>query len=419
MSASEIIIPKPTDVNRIQDEHWRLRAGRVLPNGMYGHIQPHHTPANYPQFFGRSAGARVWDVDGNEYVDMLCAWGPMILGYGNEEVEATYQQELKNRDLAYGASPRVVELAERFVELNDGADWAIFGKNGGDATTLALTIARAATGKKIILKAGPSYHGATPWFTPVMSGITPEDRANIVEFEYNDKESFNQAVVAAGDDFAGIIITPHRHDTYTDQIPVDLAFAQHVRHVCDARKAVLILDDVRAGFRTSLAGSWAPIGIRPDMSTFSKCIANGHALSALTGIDSLREAASSIYAVGSFWYASGAMAAGLTTLRILEESNGIQTMTERGNQLVKGIREQAASYGINVVVSGPPTMPFVRFEDGKEMEHAFIWCEEALRRGAYVHPWHNWFLSTAHTKEDIDFVLSATDCAFRHLASRI
>jgi glutamate-1-semialdehyde 2,1-aminomutase len=418
-SSSSEVTPRDTDLNREKDQYWRERASKVLPGGMYGHVQPSGLPSNFPLFFSRSAGSKVWDVDGNEYVDMMCAWGPMILGYNNPEVDAAYKKELEQRDLAYGPSPLTVELAERYVELVDCADWAIFAKNGSDATTLAVTIARAATGKKKILKAGASYHGATPWFTPYPAGITPEDRANIIEYIYNDQQSFDQALATAGDDFAGVIVTPHRHDTFTDQLPVDPEFARHLRKVCDVHGASLILDDVRAGFRVSLAGSWAPLDIRPDLTTFSKCIANGYALSAVAGVDALREAASQIYATGSFWYASGSMAASLATLRILDETNAIGTMTERGNQLCNGIREQATSYGIKVVVSGPPTMPFVRFVDGEQMEHAFIWCGEALRRGAYLHPWHNWFLSTAHTKDDIDFVLSATDGAFRHLASRI
>jgi glutamate-1-semialdehyde 2,1-aminomutase len=386
---------------------------------MYGHIRPSHYPTNYPQFFGRSAGSRIWDVDGNEFVDMMCSWGPMILGYRNEEIDAAYRSELEQRDLAYGASPKSVELAERFVQTVDHADWAMFAKNGGDATTIAVTIARAATGRKKILKATGSYHGSTPWFTPGPAGITPEDRANIIEFSYNDLDSLAAARSQAGDDFAGIIATPHRHDAFSDQLPVKPEFARLARELCDAGDAVLILDDVRSGFRISLAGSWAPLDIRPDLTAFSKCIANGYPLAAVTGIESLATDASTIYATGSFWYGSGSLAASIACIGALERLDAPAIMAERGTQLMTGIRDQAASYGIRVVVSGPSAMPFVRFEDGEVMEYAFIWCEEALRRGALLHPWHNWFLSTAHSEKDVERVLEATDGAFAYLKSRI
>jgi glutamate-1-semialdehyde 2,1-aminomutase len=405
-------------LDRTIDNQWRDRARDVLPGGMYGHIHARDYPANYPQFFGRSDGSRIWDVDGNAYIDMMCSWGPMIVGYRNERVDAAYARELEQRDLAYGPSPRVVELADRFVEMIDHADWAMFGKNGGDATTLAVTIARAETGRRKILKARKAYHGSTPWFTPGSAGITPEDRANVIEFTYNDVASLTAAVAEAGDDLAGIVVTPHRHEVHADQEPVDLAFAQATRRLCDANGGVLILDDVRAGFRTSLAGSWAPLGIRPDLSAYSKCIANGYPLSAVTGIAALNEAAASIYATGSFWYASGPMAAGLECLALLEELDGPALMGARGARWMDGMREQATAHGIDAVISGPPTMPYIRFVDGEPMELAFAFCEEALRRGVLLHPFHNMFLSTAHSEEDVDLMLEATDAAFAHLAAR-
>jgi glutamate-1-semialdehyde 2,1-aminomutase len=342
----------------------------------------------------------------------------MIVGYGNAEVEAAYRQESAQRDHAFGHSPRSVELAERLTGLIDSADWAMFQKNGGDATTLAVMIARHATGRRKLLKAGPSYHGATPAFTPWLRGVTPEERANNISFVYNDIASVEAAIDQAGDDFAAMIILPYRHDTSSDSVPVDPIFARRVRELCDRHGAVLILDDVRAGFRTTLAGSWAPLGIRPDISAFSKCIANGHALAAITGVDALAQAASEVYATGSFWYGSAAMAAGLACLDILEREDGPAIMAARGTQLIEGMREQARAHGVNAVVSGPPALPMLQFYDGEPNEHAFVWAEELLRRGVLVHPNHNWFLSTAHTEADIVEILEATDGAFAYLAAR-
>lgn len=414
--ASEL---RASALGRTADAEWRRRALAVIPGGMYGHVHVEELPEGYPQFFGKSSGSKVWDVDGHEYVDLMCAWGPMILGYGNADVSAAFNAELADRDLSGGPSPRAVELAERFVEVIAHADWAMFAKNGGDVTTLAVSIARAATGRRKVLKAAKAYHGSLPWCNPVLAGVTPEDRANLIEFVYNDVQSLEAAVAAAGDDFAALIVTPHSHEVHADQAPVDPAFARRAREICDKHGATLILDDVRAGFRTSLHGSWEPIGVRPDLTAFSKCIANGYPLAALTGVDSLRGAARSVYATGSFWYGSGALAAGLRCLDLLVELDAPSLINRVGDRLVDGLRAQAKSHGLDVVVSGPGSMPFLRFVDGDPMEYAYIWSAEALRRGVYLHPWHNWFVSAAHTDADMDRALEATDGAFAYLASRL
>lgn len=407
------------DLVRTEDLAWRQRAAKVIPGGMYGHVRSTVMPDAYPQFMNRSAGAKVWDIDGNEYVDLMCAWGPMILGYGHPKVDEAFAKQLAQGDIADGPSPRMVELAERFVDVVAHADWAIFGKNGTDVTTTALTVARAATGKKKILKAAVAYHGSIPWCTPTPAGVTPEDRAHLIEFVYNDIESFAAAVAQAGDDLAGAILAPHRHDILTDQLPIVPEFARAVRRICDEKGAVLILDDVRSGFRVDVHGSWEPIGVRPDLTAFSKCIANGYPLSALTGISSLADAMSSVYVTGSFWYGAAAMAAGIACLDTMIETNAQAAIIARGEQLQAGLREQVTRHRLPAVVSGPAGMPFVRFDVEDPMSLAYPWSNELIRRGVYVHPFHNWFLSSAHTVLDIDRALEASDAAFALVASRL
>ena len=188
----------------------------------------------------------------------------------------------------------VVEFARshpgnRLSHPRSHADWAIFMKNGTDATTLALTIAGAATGKKKILVATGAYHGAAPWCTPNTFGVPEAERVNLIYYKYNDIGSVDQAAAAAGNDFAGLIVSPFRHDAGFDQELVDPEFARHVRSICDRAGSALILDDVRCGLRLAFGGSWEPIGARPDLSAWSKAIANGYPLAALLGSGSLRE----------------------------------------------------------------------------------------------------------------------------------
>lgn len=395
----------------------RQRAALVIPGGMYGHLRSDRLPAGYPQFFARGEGCHLWDVDGRRYVDFMCSWGPIVVGHHNPVVAEAVARQTAAGDCLNGPSERLVELAERLVGLIPHADWALFGKNGTDATTTCVTLARAATGKRKILVAEGAYHGAIPWCTPNPAGVTPEDRAHMLTFKYNDTGSLESAVQRAGDDLAGIVVSAFKHDFGKDQEMPDAAFARRARELCDASDAALIVDDVRAGFRLTMRGSWDLVGVQPDLSAWSKAIANGHALAAVTGNDRYREAASKLYVTGSFWCSAVSMAAALATLDVLESVDGPARMRAMGQRLRDGIAAQAAEFGIGVRQSGPPQMPTVLFDDDPDCEKGNRFTLEALKHGAYLHPRHNMFLSTAHTEADIDFGLEATRAGFKALAS--
>src|SRR5450631_1240581 len=208
-----------------RDQALRARAKAVIPGGMYGHLNMRLMPADYPQFMTSGVGARVVDVDGREFVDLMNSWGPVLLGHQHPEVEEAAARQAALGDCLDGPSERMVELAERLVGVVSHADWAMFQKNGTDATTLCCTIARAATGKRKILVARGAYHGAAPWCTPGPAGVLAEDRAHLMEYRYNDLASVEAAVAAAGDDVAGIVVSPIRHDIGIDLELPDPAFA--------------------------------------------------------------------------------------------------------------------------------------------------------------------------------------------------
>jgi glutamate-1-semialdehyde 2,1-aminomutase len=400
------------------DQRLRARAQRVIPGGMFGHMRSAGLPAGYPQFFERGEGCHLWDVDGRRYVDFMCSWGPVILGHKHPGVTEAVQRQMAAGDCLNGPSARMVELAERLVGLIPHADWALFSKNGTDATTTCVTLARAATGRRKILAARGAYHGAVPWCTPYPLGVTAEDRAHLLPFVYNDIASLEAAVASAGDDLAGVIVSAFRHDYGFDQELPDAAFARRARALCDAKGAALILDDVRAGFRLTLRGSWDLVGVQPDLSAWSKAIANGYALAAVTGNDRFREAASRLFVTGSFWCSAVSMAAALATLDELERVDGPARMREMGLRLREGIAAQAAAAGVGVRQSGPPQMPTLLFDDDPDFAKGERFTQEALKRGVYLHPRHNMFLSTAHTEADIDFALQATREAFAAISAR-
>lgn len=398
-----------------RDRELRERARAVIPGGMYGHLSVGLLPDDYPQFFQRGEGAYLWDADGRRYLDFMCAYGPNLFGYGHPGIDAAFVRQLGQGDTLTGPSPVMVELAEALTGMVGHAAWAMFCKNGTDATSMALTLARAHTKRRVVVRAKGAYHGAAAWCTPRPAGVIETDRAHQVFCDYNDVESLEAAVAQAGDDLACIFAAPFRHDAFVDQAEPDPTYARRARELCDGRGALLVVDEVRAGFRLSRDCSWSRIGVAPDLSTWGKCLANGHALSALLGSDKARAAAASIYVTGSFWFQAAPMAAALETLRLVRETDYLERITALGERLRSGLAERAAAAGFGFRQTGPATLPLFLFDDDPDLRKGFCFSSEMLARGVYVHPWHNMFLCAAMTESDIDFALDAAEGAFAAL----
>ena len=395
------------------------RAMRVVPGGIYGHQTPALlVPGSYPYFFARGDGSHVWDVDGNEYIDYLCSYGPIVVGHRHPAVDEAAVRQMRDGNCFNAPTPLWVELAEHLVEITPFADWAVFAKNGSDVCTWAVEVARAATGRRKVIKAEGAYHGTHAWCSPLPSGITPEDRANVIEVAWNDLTALDAAISAARDDVAAIILTPFRHDAFHDsELPAD-GYLAGVRRLCDAHGIVFVLDDVRAGFRLHLGGSGEYFGgVRPDLACYCKAIANGYPLSAAVGREALRNAAQEVFFTGSYFTSGVPMAAALACLRVLAEEDGIARMDALGRRLCTGLDEAARRHDLRVTTSGPPALPFMSFCDDPGQSLNRVFCAAMAERGVYLHPHHNWFLSAAHTEADIDRTLDRADESFRIVAA--
>ncbi|HZC17140.1 MAG TPA: aminotransferase class III-fold pyridoxal phosphate-dependent enzyme [Caulobacteraceae bacterium] len=397
------------------DRALRERAEAVIPGGMYGHQAVGLLPDDYPQFFSKGEGARLWDADGRELLDFMCAYGPNLFGYGHPGINAAFVRQMEIGDTLTGPTALMVELAEAFTGMVSHADWAMFCKNGTDATSMAMVTARAHTRRKTIVLAKGAYHGAAPWCTPRRIGTTPEDKANQIFCDYNDVASLEAAVAAAGDDLAAIFAAPLKHDTFIDQVLPDPVYAARARALADEHGALLVVDDVRAGLRIARDCSWSAVGVEPDLSTWGKCFANGHAISALLGANKARKAASLIFVTGSFWYQAAPMAAALETLKLVRESDYLERINGLGNRLRDGLAERAQVAGFGLRQTGPVTMPLFLFDDDPDLRKGFCWSSAMLERGVYVHPFHNMFLCAAMSQADIDQALDAAEGAFKVL----
>lgn len=393
------------------------RASKVLPDGVYGHLSTRWMPENYPQFFTSAKGVRMRDVDGREYIDYMCAYGLNLFGYGDEEINEAFVSQMRKTDTLTGVSEVMVEFAERFTGIVKHADWAIFVKNGTDATTLGATIARVHTGRNKIIIAEGAYHGAAAWCAQSPEGVTEGERAGRISCAYNDVASLERAVAEAGDDLAAIFATPFKHDILIDQAEPDGAYARRARELCDKTGALLVVDDVRAGFKLARDCSWAVVGVEPDLSSWGKCIANGHPISALLGSDKARAAAAKMRATGSFWFQSGPMAAGVVTLDRIMNTPYLENIQRLGASLRAGMADLAARHGVGLRQTGPVTMPMFLFDDDPKLAKGMFWCGQMADRGLYMHPFHNMFISNALTDQDIQITLAAADESFKALAS--
>jgi len=398
------------------DSAWRQRAQSVLPNGMYGHLSTRMLPEGYPQFFSGGAGAILRDVDGNEYIDYMCAFGPNLFGYADPEIDAAYIAQLRTGDTLTGPSPLIVELAEALVGQVSHAEWALFCKNGTDATTAAVMTARAVTGRSVILRAHGAYHGAAPWCTPTPRGTVEGDRSKQAFFTYNDVESLKAAVAEAGPDLAAIIANPLNQNAFVPQELPSPEYARAARRLCDDAGALLIADEIRTGFRVSRDSVWEGLDAAPDLSAWGKVLANGRSLSALLGNAKARPGVESIFVTGSFWFASAPMAAAMVVMNRIRETPYLEDITHTGTQLRTGLDEIAARHGADFLQTGPVTMPLMTFTEDPDFRAGFFWCAEMLKRGIYMHPWHNMFINTAMEDRHVEATLKAADGAFAALA---
>jgi len=402
------------------DQKLKARAERVIPGGMYGHQSTSILPPNAPQFFSRSEGAYLWDYDGKRYIDYMSGYGPNLFGYANPAVNAAYNAQLDQIDVATGPSGLMVELAEAFCELVTHADWAVFCKNGTDATSMALMTARAHAGKRKVLIAHGAYHGSANWCTPFPPGTLPEERAHFIYYQYNDAASLRAAADEAGDDLAGIFASPFKHDVLVDQELPNLEYAKAAREICDANDALLIVDDIRAGFRIERDCSWHHLGVEPDLSSWGKSIANGHPISCLLGSDRARAGFKQLYVTGSFWFSAAAMAASLKTLEMIQQTDYLEHTIKLGDQLRAGLKDVSDRHGLNISQTGPSQMPLIMFNDAsgnRDMTFGGAFCDSMIKRGIYFHPFHNMFINAAMTEADIALTIETADAVATELAS--
>lgn len=362
-----------------------------------------------PSYMERGEGCYIYDVDGNQFIDFMCALGPVTVGYNDFSVNEAVIKQVGRFASGSLQSEIEVELAEKICEIIPCAEMVRFVKNGGDATTAAVRLARAYTGKDIVLMSG--YHGMHDWSIGASEnhkGIPEAVRALTISFIYNDLEDLEQKLKE--NEVAAVILEPIQSNGPKD------GYLERVKELAHKYGAVLIFDEVVSGFHYALGGAQEMFGVLPDLVAFGKGMANGYPISAVAGRrDLLEQIEKGVFVSTTFGGDSISMAASLATINILEQSGFYDHITKIGTKLRNGIADRIKKYDLSDVleVSGLPAHCGVAFQGYGSLSYLDIqsvYSQTMIQNGILV--FAIYFLNSAHKEKEAEVYLEATDKAF-------
>ncbi len=394
-------------------------AKRLSPGGVMGIRRPYNfVQGEYPIFLDKGYGGHIVDVDGNDYIDMLCAYGPIILGYNEPEINYEVIRQITERGFCFSlVQPIQNDFERRITEIVPCAEQVIPVKTGSDATTLATRIARGYTGKKMILRCG--YHGWHDWCVENHGGVPGETLALTDEFEYGQIDDLERKIEAHKGDIACIIITPVGHPGAKPIIPPPPGYLQAVRDIATKEKIVLIFDEVRTGFRVAMGGAQERYGVTPDLATFGKAVANGYPLSMVAGKREFMSVCESKVFVSSTYFPNSLeMVAAMKCLEILEREKVQDSLWSRGTRFLADLDRIVKDSHVPATVSGIPPMPYITFDQaanegpgtgGEKIYKARreYFYTQTIRRGLFIQPYHHWYIAHRHTDADLQKALWA------------
>jgi glutamate-1-semialdehyde aminotransferase len=388
-------------------------AKTLIPGGVLGARKPgDFIMGEFPIFLEYGKGCRLTDVDGNEYIDFLCGYGPIILGYREQEVDDAVIQQIKDKGFCFTLTqPYQNELAQKLNELIPSAELSSFLKTGSDATTASIRIARAYTNRIKIMRCG--YHGWHDWCVEMKGGIPEKFYEDVYEFHYNDLDNLEDLMKKYGDQTAAIIMTPFGHPLHEKMQEPKPGFLEGVRKLADKYGAVLVFDEVRTCFRLRMGGAQELYGVTPDLTVLGKGMANGYAISVVTGKkDVMMAAASKLFISSTFFPNSEGYIAALKTIEIMERDKVLDNIWDKGGRFLKKIQDVIAKYDVGAELSGVAPMFFITFkkdEANTRKGRRDDFYTQLIRKGFFFTPHHHAYISYRHTEEDLDKTIQAID----------
>ena len=390
------------------------RARKVTPLGSqtYSKSVRYFCEGAAPAFLARGQGSHVWDVDGNEFVDFMCALGPVTVGYNDPQVNAAVMAQLQKGISFSMATELEVELAEALTRIVPCAEMVRFVKNGSDATSSAIRLARAFTGRDLVAVCG--YHGMQDWYigsTTNRRGIPADVCALTKTFVYNDLGSLKQLLAEYPDQFAAVILEPIQADGPA------AGYLEALRELTQAAGALLIFDEVVSGFRYALGGASELYKVTPDMAAFGKGMGNGLPISAVAGRADVMEliGTQGVFISTTFGGETLSMAGSMATLAILAQPGIYPRIWALGDRMLSGVRAAIAKHGVGEVVKVSGLAPHggVGFDGKGSLDYLDIlsvYQQRMVEQGILTTGINN--ISVAHNEADIDQFVAAADAAF-------
>jgi len=405
-------------------------AARVLPNGVTSNFR--YWGEEKTRYLSHGKAGHIWDVDGNRYIDYRLGYGPVILGHADERVDQAVIAALQ-RGVTFGMSlPEEQQAAEKMVAMCPGVEMVRFANSGTEATMHALRLARAYTGREHFIMFEGQYHGLhdsvmfsanigngewsssrrSPVVYPIGSGI-PRALAELVTIlPFNDCDGLKSTVEQSWGRLAAILVEPILGNC--GGITPDPEFLPFIRHLCDEYGIIMIMDEVKTGFRLAKGGAQEVYGVKPDLATYAKALGNGYPVAAFGGKrEIMGELGNGVNHAGTFSGNRVSMAAANATLDILQNTDALETIRRRGAALQKVIGEVLTSFSLQHVFSGHPGLfifwfgerPPREYRDWKQTDHSLYdeIAEGMIGRGAMMEPDSRepWFLCAAHSEADV------------------
>lgn len=420
------------------------RAKKVLAGGVSSEFRKYNHP--HALFYTHGNGSRIYDADGNEYLDFTLSQGPLILGHSHPHVLKSINEYSEHGQLFAGQHIREIELAEKINKLIPTADLMRFCLDGSEAVHTAFRIARAKTGKQKFLRFEGHYHGwldnvcwgistpsiaalgsrEAPEVFPWTAGLPERARDEFIIIPWNDAELLKQTIKKHHHELAAIITEPVMCNNGC--IMPQEGFLQTIRDLCTEYNMAFILDEVITGFRLSLGGAQQYFNIRPDLSIFAKAIASGYPISVITGQKEwmkLIEDAKVIHA-GTMNSSNATVAAALATIEVLEKEMPYDRMFKLGKKLIDGIRDAAMQTGHKLLVQGPGPMLNICFTDADKItDYRGTLTGDKAKLGKFIAAMHNegiriigrglWYISAAHTEADILLAIEKTHKVLKNI----
>jgi len=392
-------------------------AKRYIPGGITGIRRPiNFIPGEYPIFLKSGKGGRITDVDGNEFVDLLLSYGPIIIGHREKVIDDAVVRQMKNGFCFNLPQVYQNELCKMMSELIPCAEQTILVRTGSDATTGAIRIARGYTNKTKIIRSG--YHGWHDWCVEVKGGILPKAYEDTIDIHYNDVETLVSLFKQYPDDIAAVIVTGIGHPLNEPVVEPTKEFFNTIRELTTKHGSIMILDEIRTGFRVSLGGAQKRYGVTPDLATFGKAMANGYCISAISGKREVMNVVTEgkVFISSTFFHNSLEMVASIETIKFLKKNRVIENIWKKGEYLLNEFRRLIEPYQDIINLSGIPPMPFFTFprdSQGKYKERRKAFYTECIRAGVFMQPYHHSYICYRHTEKDLNQVLNAVEGALK------